>query len=258
MTPIAPIRIAGISGSLRQASFSTALIKLLAERVSHPIELSFVDISVIHLYNEDLDGDNKPAAVHAVNAAIAGPTLSSSSRPSTTTASPACSRTRSTGSLARSSTPSSRTSRSPSSPRHSPSPAASAPSTSCARPSPLCWLMLYPVPRSSSAASTPSSRTRPSSTGRPSTSCCSRSIALARRGAAPLRPRCQQRIVREPFRAESRPRYRSNREAQKKRRRPTASRAAVSFFATASMTITSCSAPAESPRHPSADRRPRS
>jgi chromate reductase len=71
MTPIAPIRIAGISGSLRQASFSTALIKLLAERVSQPIELSFVDISEIPLYNEDLDGENKPAAVTAVNAAIA-------------------------------------------------------------------------------------------------------------------------------------------------------------------------------------------
>jgi chromate reductase len=71
MTPIAPIRIAGISGSLRQASFSTALIKLLAARVSQPIELSFVDISEIPLYNEDLDGENKPAAVNAVNAAIA-------------------------------------------------------------------------------------------------------------------------------------------------------------------------------------------
>jgi chromate reductase len=71
MTPIAPIRIAGISGSLRQASFSTALIKLLAARVSQPIELSFVDISEIPLYNEDLDGDIKPAAVNAVNAAIA-------------------------------------------------------------------------------------------------------------------------------------------------------------------------------------------
>jgi chromate reductase len=74
MSPIAPIRIAGISGSLRQASFSTALIKLLARHLQPAIELSFVDISEIPLYNEDLDGDNKPAAVHAVhavNAAIA-------------------------------------------------------------------------------------------------------------------------------------------------------------------------------------------
>jgi chromate reductase len=71
MTPIAPIRIAAISGSLRQASFSTALIKLLAHYVSHPLVLNFVDISDIPLYNEDLDGDQKPAAVEALNTAIA-------------------------------------------------------------------------------------------------------------------------------------------------------------------------------------------
>jgi chromate reductase, NAD(P)H dehydrogenase (quinone) len=66
-----PIRIAAISGSLRQASFSTALIRLLAKRVSNPLALDFVDIREIPLYNEDIDGDTKPAAVNAVNAAIA-------------------------------------------------------------------------------------------------------------------------------------------------------------------------------------------
>jgi chromate reductase len=71
MSQTAPIRIAGISGSLRQASFSTALIKLLASKLQPAIELSFVDISEVPLYNEDLDGANKPAAVNAVNAAIA-------------------------------------------------------------------------------------------------------------------------------------------------------------------------------------------
>jgi hypothetical protein len=73
MNPIAPIRIAGISGSLRRASFSTALIKLLARHLQPAIELSLVDIRDVPLYNEDLDGDNKPAAVHAVNAAIVIP-----------------------------------------------------------------------------------------------------------------------------------------------------------------------------------------
>jgi chromate reductase len=71
MDPLAPIRIAGVSGSLRQASFSTALIKLLARHLQPAIELSLVDIREVPLYDEDLDGDNKPAAVHAVNAAIA-------------------------------------------------------------------------------------------------------------------------------------------------------------------------------------------
>jgi chromate reductase, NAD(P)H dehydrogenase (quinone) len=71
MNPIAPIRIAGISGSLRQASFSTALIKLLARHLQPAIEPSLVDIRDVPLYKEDLDGDNKPAAIHAVNTAIA-------------------------------------------------------------------------------------------------------------------------------------------------------------------------------------------
>jgi chromate reductase len=71
MKPVAPIHIAGISGSLRQASFSTALIKLLANSVSRPVVLNFVDISDVPLYNEDLDGDQKPAAVDALNTAIA-------------------------------------------------------------------------------------------------------------------------------------------------------------------------------------------
>ena len=71
MNPIAPVRIAGISGSLRQASFSTALIKLLAHHLQPEIELSLVDISDVPLYNEDLEGANKPAAVDAVNAALA-------------------------------------------------------------------------------------------------------------------------------------------------------------------------------------------
>jgi chromate reductase, NAD(P)H dehydrogenase (quinone) len=68
---IAPIRIAGISGSLRQASFSTALIKLLGRHLQSAIELSLLDIADVPLYNEDLDGDIQPAAVQAVNAGIA-------------------------------------------------------------------------------------------------------------------------------------------------------------------------------------------
>ena len=71
MNSIVPIRVAGISGSLRQASFSTALIKLLAHHLQPEIELSLVDISDVPLYNEDLEGANKPAAVDAVNAALA-------------------------------------------------------------------------------------------------------------------------------------------------------------------------------------------
>jgi chromate reductase, NAD(P)H dehydrogenase (quinone) len=71
MNSIVPIRVAGISGSLRQASFSTALIKLLAHHLQPAIELTLVDISDVPLYNEDLEGPNKLAAVDTVNAALA-------------------------------------------------------------------------------------------------------------------------------------------------------------------------------------------
>src|ERR1700724_903835 len=68
---ITPVRIVGISGSLRRASFSTSLIRLLAQRAAPAVAISLAEMSEIPLYNEDLDGDEKPAAVQAINAAIA-------------------------------------------------------------------------------------------------------------------------------------------------------------------------------------------
>jgi chromate reductase len=68
---ITPVRIVGISGSLRRASFSTSLIRLLAQRAGPGMVISLAEMSEIPLYNEDLDGDEKPAAVQAINAAIA-------------------------------------------------------------------------------------------------------------------------------------------------------------------------------------------
>ena len=71
MQSTSPVRILGISGSLRQASFSTALIKLLARHINPAAQLTLADISEIPLYNEDLDKEQKPASVQALNAAIA-------------------------------------------------------------------------------------------------------------------------------------------------------------------------------------------
>src|SRR5258707_6548597 len=68
---ITPVRIVGVSGSLRRASFSTSLIRLLAQRAGPGMVISLAEMSEIPLYNEDLDGDPKPAAVQAINAAIA-------------------------------------------------------------------------------------------------------------------------------------------------------------------------------------------
>src|SRR5271156_5574937 len=51
------VRIVGISGSLRRASFSTSLLKVLAERAAPPIDIQVVTLEDIPLYNEDLDRD---------------------------------------------------------------------------------------------------------------------------------------------------------------------------------------------------------
>ena len=51
------VRIVGISGSLRRASFSTSLLKVLAERAAPSIDIQLVTLKDIPLYNEDLDRD---------------------------------------------------------------------------------------------------------------------------------------------------------------------------------------------------------
>ena len=66
-----PLRILGISGSLRRASFSTALIRFLAQRAGPGLVISLADITDLPLYNEDLDGAAKPTAVQVLNGAIA-------------------------------------------------------------------------------------------------------------------------------------------------------------------------------------------
>jgi chromate reductase len=49
------VRIVGISGSLRKASFNTALLKILAEKSASSINIQVVTLNDIPLYNEDLD-----------------------------------------------------------------------------------------------------------------------------------------------------------------------------------------------------------
>ncbi len=49
------VRVVGISGSLRRASFSTSLLKVLAEKAAPAIDLRVVTLEDIPLYNEDLD-----------------------------------------------------------------------------------------------------------------------------------------------------------------------------------------------------------
>jgi chromate reductase, NAD(P)H dehydrogenase (quinone) len=49
------IRIVGISGSLRGASFNTALLKLLKEKAAPEISIDVVTLEHIPFYNEDFD-----------------------------------------------------------------------------------------------------------------------------------------------------------------------------------------------------------
>jgi chromate reductase, NAD(P)H dehydrogenase (quinone) len=66
-----PVRVVGISGSLRKASFSTSLLKILAQRAAPDIDLQVVTLEDIPLYNEDLDLKPEIPAVAAFKKAIA-------------------------------------------------------------------------------------------------------------------------------------------------------------------------------------------
>ena len=66
-----PVRIIGISGSLRKASFSTSLLKLLAQRTALAIDLEVVTLEDIPLYNEDLDQEPEIPSVVAFKKIIA-------------------------------------------------------------------------------------------------------------------------------------------------------------------------------------------
>jgi chromate reductase len=65
------VEIVGISGSLRQASFSTALLKILAKKVLPAIEIQVVTLQDIPLYNADLDRKPEIPAVAAFKRIIA-------------------------------------------------------------------------------------------------------------------------------------------------------------------------------------------
>ena len=65
------VRLLGISGSLRQGSYSTMLLRHLAARLPAEVTLQVVTLEEVPLYDADLDGANPPAGVAALKAAIA-------------------------------------------------------------------------------------------------------------------------------------------------------------------------------------------
>lgn len=66
------MKVVAISGSLRQASFNSALLAAARPYFGEEVEWVEADIASIPLYNQDLDGDTKPAPVALLMDQIAG------------------------------------------------------------------------------------------------------------------------------------------------------------------------------------------
>lgn len=66
------MKILGISGSIRKASFNTALLKNAQRLLPEGCTLDIFDLASIPLYNAELDGEEKPESVVALKQAIQG------------------------------------------------------------------------------------------------------------------------------------------------------------------------------------------
>ena len=65
-----PIRILGISGSLRERSFNRALLRAATELAPPGVELVEFDLSPIPLYDGDVEASGAPEAVEELRAAV--------------------------------------------------------------------------------------------------------------------------------------------------------------------------------------------
>src|SRR5215472_8757397 len=66
-----PLRLLGMSGSLRTGSFSNAVLETLREKFAGIADLTLWDLAPIPPYNQDFEGEKRPAPVKALLAAIA-------------------------------------------------------------------------------------------------------------------------------------------------------------------------------------------
>jgi chromate reductase, NAD(P)H dehydrogenase (quinone) len=67
-----PIRLIGMSGSLRTGSYSNAVLETLREKFAGRADLVVYDLAPIPLYNQDFEGDKRPPVVKKLLADIAG------------------------------------------------------------------------------------------------------------------------------------------------------------------------------------------
>ena len=66
-----PIRLIGMSGSLRTGSYSNAVLETLREKFAGRADLRVYDLAPIPLYNQDFEGDKRPPIVKQMLADIA-------------------------------------------------------------------------------------------------------------------------------------------------------------------------------------------
>ncbi len=70
MSQPTPSRLIGMSGSLRTGSYSNAVLETLRERFADSADLTIWDLAQIPGYNQDFEGDKRPAPVKRLLAAI--------------------------------------------------------------------------------------------------------------------------------------------------------------------------------------------
>ncbi len=70
-TSARPLELLGLSGSLRQGSYCTALLRTLADELPATSRLVIHGLADLPLYNQDHDGEGAPASVKTLKAAIA-------------------------------------------------------------------------------------------------------------------------------------------------------------------------------------------
>ena len=70
MSQSTPSRLIGMSGSLRTGSYSNAVLETLRERFAGSADLTVWDLAPIPAYNQDFEGDKRPAPVKELLSAI--------------------------------------------------------------------------------------------------------------------------------------------------------------------------------------------
>src|SRR5262245_34823808 len=71
MTRSTPLRVLGVAGSLRQASFNRALLRAAVELQPPSMAIEIFDLEGLPIFNEDLEAKGDPPAVVTWKAAIA-------------------------------------------------------------------------------------------------------------------------------------------------------------------------------------------